>query len=165
MVPVIDFGIPGVEVNPGDHICGFFFGVAERDEILLPYLRRGLSSGDKCICIVDATDPADVVAGVMSGGDEDLEIEVKERLAVLRASEAYLRTGTFSTRDMIAFLSDAVDAAAYPRMRTAGERPGCSRIHPARMSSSSTNRSSIALSPNTTRWCCASTTWSASVAG
>jgi hypothetical protein len=53
-----DSGIPGVAVGPGDHICAFYFAVADRDRVLIPYLEAGLRGGDKCICIVDATDPA-----------------------------------------------------------------------------------------------------------
>jgi len=49
----LDFGIPGLNLAPGDHICALYMGAAERDAILLPYLQAGLRSGDKCICVVD----------------------------------------------------------------------------------------------------------------
>ena len=119
----VEFGLPGVTVQPGDHICGFFFGVEERDTVLLPFLRAGLRDGDKCMCIVDATEPATVLEQL--GGDSQPEVDGEvPQLEVLRATEAYLRTGAFSTSDMIAFLGDAVrDAsdAGYDRMRLAGE--------------------------------------------
>src|ERR1700693_6216953 len=38
----LKFGIPNVSFETGDHICGFYRGRAERDEILFPYLRAGL---------------------------------------------------------------------------------------------------------------------------
>ena len=42
-------GIAGLEAEPGDHICALFSGERERDQILIPFLRAGLASGDKCI--------------------------------------------------------------------------------------------------------------------
>jgi hypothetical protein len=39
MADSVDFGLPGVAVNPGDHIGGFFFGIEERDEVSLSFLR------------------------------------------------------------------------------------------------------------------------------
>jgi hypothetical protein len=65
-----ELGIPGVVLAPGDHICGFYIGLRERDEVLLPYLRAGLQAGDKCICIVDASEPSAVLAGI--GPDIDV---------------------------------------------------------------------------------------------
>jgi hypothetical protein len=123
MADSVDFGLPGVAVNPGDHICGFFFGVEERDEVLFPFLRAGMDKGDKCVCIVDATEPSAVRAGLGAAGEIDLGVE-SPQLDVLRASEAYLRSGAFSTRDMIAFFTDAfgtANKAGYTRMRVAGE--------------------------------------------
>jgi hypothetical protein len=32
----VDFGLPGVAVSPGDHICGFFYGVDENPHFLSP---------------------------------------------------------------------------------------------------------------------------------
>ena len=49
-------GLPGVSFTPGLHICAFYRGPSQRDELLLPYLREGLAAGDKCICVTD--DPA-----------------------------------------------------------------------------------------------------------
>ncbi|MDT4982361.1 MAG: eukaryotic-like serine/threonine-protein kinase, partial [Pseudonocardiales bacterium] len=57
-------GIPGVDLAPGDHVCVFYPGLAERNEILIPYLRAGLQAGDKCVCVVDADEPDDVVSAL-----------------------------------------------------------------------------------------------------
>jgi MEDS: MEthanogen/methylotroph, DcmR Sensory domain len=50
-------GIDGVDIEPDDHICCFYSGLDECDRILLPYLRAGVRDGEKCICLIDATDP------------------------------------------------------------------------------------------------------------
>jgi hypothetical protein len=124
----VDFGLPGVTVNPGDHICAFFFGVEERDAVLLPFLRAGLCNGEKCMCIVDATEPSAVLdqlhADLPHDADGAPAAAAQRPLEVLRATEAYLRGGAFSTRDMIAFISDSIDSAShagYDRTRLAGE--------------------------------------------
>jgi hypothetical protein len=63
MVASMKFGLPNVSFEAADHICGFFRGPTERDEILFPYLRAGLDAGDKCTCVVDEAEPGVVVAG------------------------------------------------------------------------------------------------------
>jgi hypothetical protein len=66
----IALGITGVQLAPGDHVCAFYPSLAERDEILIPYLREGVAAGDKCVCVVDATDPEAVLAAL--GTEVDL---------------------------------------------------------------------------------------------
>jgi MEDS: MEthanogen/methylotroph, DcmR Sensory domain len=90
MPAAVESGLPGVRLESGDHICGFFFGVAERDDVLLLYLRAGLQSGEKCMCIVDATEPEHVTR------DRETKPYVEsEQLGVISASQAYLRTREF----------------------------------------------------------------------
>src|SRR5580700_7981179 len=66
--PVV-LGIAGLEAEPGDHICALFSGERERDQILIPFLRAGLASGDKCICVVDGTDPGEIIAALGPAGE------------------------------------------------------------------------------------------------
>lgn len=48
--------INGLRANPGDHICAFYRGRAERDKLVVPFLKEGLLAGDKCICITGTDD-------------------------------------------------------------------------------------------------------------
>ena len=113
------FGLPGVSFVPGDHICAFYRGGPERDEILVPYLREGLHAGDKCICVVDANEPDEVIQALSA------ELEMRSCLAdhqidVLRSVDAYLLGGSFSTERMIEFWDERVGAAlADPAFRLA----------------------------------------------
>jgi hypothetical protein len=114
-----DSGLPGVSLESGDHICAFYTGLEERDEILLPYLRAGLSAGDKCICVVDAGEPATVLAGV--GADVGADTS---QIDVMKSTETYLRLGHFSTTSMLAFWDNAVSDAlegGFPFFRAVGE--------------------------------------------
>ncbi|MGH3802190.1 MAG: hypothetical protein ACRDTD_19050, partial [Pseudonocardiaceae bacterium] len=56
-------GVGGVAMESGDHVCGFYYGETERDELLRGYLSAGLRDGDKCIGVVDSSEPAQVVSG------------------------------------------------------------------------------------------------------
>jgi AcrR family transcriptional regulator len=106
---LVDFGLPGAHVSPGDHVCAFYHGPRERDEILISYLEAGLNSGDKCICIVDSIEPEEVRAKMHS----DLNARVAApQLELLSSSQAdYLRDGGFQTDVMLDFWEKTVSAA------------------------------------------------------
>jgi hypothetical protein len=114
---VFSFGIPGVDVRPGDHICCFYRGEQERDNVLLPFLRAGIEGGDKCICLIDGAEPADI--------ERDVGRDTGDELDVRRATEAYLHEGRFSRERMIGFLDETMqavfDSGGYRLARAAGE--------------------------------------------
>jgi hypothetical protein len=106
----VALGVPGVQIAPGDHICAFYPSLADRDEILIPYLREGLRAGDKCVCVVDASDPEAVLASL--GADIDLAPYLGRRqLEVQRSDETYLQGGAFSTDAMLDFWNQSVGGA------------------------------------------------------
>jgi DNA-binding CsgD family transcriptional regulator len=120
----LSLGIPGVGVvTPGTHFCALYSGPAERDRLLFPFLEEGLRHGDKCLCLIDDVEPALVRdRAVGQPGPEYSRRSVQ--LDVERASDAYLRSGEFRVGDMLAFLSDSVDAAIsldFDLLRVAGE--------------------------------------------
>ncbi|MGH8974286.1 MAG: MEDS domain-containing protein [Acidimicrobiia bacterium] len=106
----MELGIPGLQLAPGDHVCAFYRGLSERDEILIPYLREGLRAGDKCICVVDATEPDTVLASLT--GEIDLRIPLaSHQIDVLSSRQTYLRGGAFCTETMIDFWDQSVGGA------------------------------------------------------
>jgi hypothetical protein len=113
------FGLPGIDCAVGDHICAFYRGDRERDEILLPYLQAGLVAGDKCTCVVDA-EPEAVVASL--GAAESVS---SHQLDVQRSSDTYLLDGHFSTQRMIEFwdtaVAEAVSGGGFQFARSVGE--------------------------------------------
>ena len=88
--PVV-LGIAGLEAEPGDHICALFSGERERDQILVPFLRAGLASGDKCICVVDGTAPGEIVAALQAAGRHDSYAPVSMKLADLAKKNKLVR--------------------------------------------------------------------------
>lgn len=113
-------GLDGVELRTGDHICCFYSGADERDRIMLEYLAAGVRHGDKCVGLVDSTDPQIVRARV-----ERRQKPAPEQLLVQPAAQAYLRQGRFSRDSMIAYLDETIRAAVvgdgFPLVRAAGE--------------------------------------------
>jgi hypothetical protein len=110
MTTHVELGIPGVQLAPGDHVCAFYRGLSERDEVLIPYLREGLRAGDKCICVVDATEPDAVLASLT--GDIDLRSPLgSHQIDVLSSRQTYLRDGAFCTQTMLEFWDESVGGA------------------------------------------------------
>jgi hypothetical protein len=106
----VALGVPGVQIAPGDHICAFYPSLADRDEILVPYLNEGLKAGDKCVCVVDASAPEAVLAAL--GADVDLGPYLgRHQLEVQRSDETYLQGGSFSTDAMLDFWNRSVGGA------------------------------------------------------
>jgi hypothetical protein len=106
----VPLGIPGVQLAPGDHVCAFYPGLAERDEILIPYLREGISAGDKCVCVVDATDTETVLAAL--GAQVDLGSCLdSQQLDLQQSQDTYLRGGSFNTEAMLEFWESSIGGA------------------------------------------------------
>jgi len=58
MTGPVPSGIDEIDLVQGSHVCAFYRGDADRDRLLTGYLGAGLTSGDKCICIVDSAGTA-----------------------------------------------------------------------------------------------------------
>ena len=98
--------------QPGDHLCGFYYGDDERDALLLPFLRGGLQSGDKVLAVLDSTPVDRVVAEVTTGMDADALL-ASGQLELYGSTQTYLRGGSFDPDRMIAFWEQmAVDNSA-----------------------------------------------------
>jgi hypothetical protein len=108
----IALGFSGIEAELGDHICALHSGELQRDQVLIPFLEAGLASGDKCICVVDGTDPAEIVATL--GADVDASgFAASKQLEVIRASDIYLRSGGFSADEVIGSWKAAMSDVMY----------------------------------------------------
>lgn len=90
--------IGGLPVAPGDHICAFYRGTAERDSLILPFLREGVRAGHKCICITSPTDHARIASTVLAGPGP-----VPGRLQLEDFDTTYLRSGSFLGEEMLAY--------------------------------------------------------------
>lgn len=93
---------------PGDHICGLYPTVAERDDILGQYLSVGVDSGDKCLCVIDdiTTTAKTVLANISAHRTPD-----RHQIDIRRATDTNLRGDQFSAESAIAFWDEQVQNA------------------------------------------------------
>ena len=108
----IQSGLPGVPLSYGDHVCAFYHGDDQRDEVMLPFLRAGIEAGDPCISIVDSVYPEDVRAKVDPSASETA-------LSIFPPEDAYLVDGHFDIDRMMGFWHDRVGKAVTPEVRGA----------------------------------------------
>ncbi|MGH9001296.1 MAG: MEDS domain-containing protein [Acidimicrobiia bacterium] len=103
-MPVMELGIPGIQLSRGDHVCAFWRGTAELDALLLPWVVEGLEAGDRCFCVVD--DGPEGLQDALSGRTLlDLEQCVADgQLEIRRAVDVYLEGGAFSASRVDAWL-------------------------------------------------------------
>lgn len=122
MTDSVDLGVYGLSIPAGTHICAFFRGTAERDQIMVPFVTEGLRAGDKCTCIID--DEVDAMRTAL-GANVDLSHVTAEQLAIQSSAETYLRRGSFSTQAMLDFWDEsmrcALDEEGFRFARSAGE--------------------------------------------
>ena len=112
MANALDLGLAGVDAQLGDHICGLYAGTQQRDDIILPFLEAGLLAGDKCICVVDATEPSTIIAKLADATEARQRADAKQ-LDVMRAADLYLRSGTFSAAEIISLWKAAMSEVMY----------------------------------------------------
>jgi hypothetical protein len=105
------FGVSGIQAELGDHICGLYSGDSQRDQILVPFLEAGLASGDKCICVLDGTNPAKIVATL--GANVDTSAFAAKQLEVIKAPDMYMRSGVFSADEVISSWKAAISDVMY----------------------------------------------------
>ncbi len=111
----------GLGLEHGDHVCGFYYSSDERDAMLLPYLREGLQSGNKCVAVVDSLLPDDL-ADRIDGAREAIE---SGQLELFDSDQTYLQTGSFDPDLTIAFWEERaqqlVDEGQFDFVRLLGE--------------------------------------------
>ncbi len=112
-----------LRMDPGDHICAFYRQSEERDAIMLPFLRDGLTAGHKCVCVVDSCDPQHVLDQL--DGDPEVDGRAEDALEVLDAEQTYLASGGFLPEQMLTFWNaksaSSLEGGEYDFVRNIGD--------------------------------------------
>src|SRR5882672_4976396 len=115
----VNLGFGGIEVPLGAHICVFYQGRAGRDEVMIPYLAEGMRRGEKCIGVVESSEPEEVMA-LLPATDEDGRLP--GQVEVMIPAETYLRGGRFNTEAMMSWLAEqmsrSLDVEGFARVRS-----------------------------------------------
>ena len=132
-------------VSVHDHLCLLYESRAEQFAAVLPFMRHGLASGERCTYLADDNTVDEVLAELVDAGvDADAELS-RGALQVLDKHGSYLPDGRFDPDRMISFFAESVrDArdAGFSALRVTGEmtwvlggEPGTERVmeHEARL--------------------------------
>jgi signal transduction histidine kinase/ActR/RegA family two-component response regulator len=100
----VELGLPGVHIAAGDHVCAFHRS-GKGPDVLLPYVRAGVAAGDRCICLIEASESGALqsLAGEQAADNSPTEI--------WSPSESYLRDGDFRLPRMMSFWEERVGSA------------------------------------------------------
>jgi hypothetical protein len=113
---------PGLQLSNGDHVCVFCRG-GERDELLVPFLTDGVSAGDRCLAVVDTSEPEELLDALGTGGGA---AHRADQLTVLASRDVYMTDRGFDMDGMLDFYGAELRGVAegrsgYDCIRTAGE--------------------------------------------
>ena len=94
MTELAGIGVPGLDLQSGDHVCGLYLDNAARDSLLLAFLRAGLAGGEKCVCILDEGAHAGVLENLAAAGATTAV--ATHQLELTTPDATYLSPGRFS---------------------------------------------------------------------
>jgi anti-anti-sigma factor len=115
--------LPVGSMQHGDHVCAAFASLAEREELLIDFVRGGLESGDQVLCFTHRHDASSVLALLHDALEVDGPL-VRGQLQVLDIAEAMLSRDSFDAQRALDALAATVEraiAAGYGGIRFAGE--------------------------------------------
>jgi PAS domain S-box-containing protein len=112
------------DLKQGDHLCPIYEGMVEQMAAAVPFIKEGLSRGERCLYVTDDRN-AEAVAQALTAGGVDVAHE-RERGALWLPTkwETYLKPGAFDPHEMIQFLrSEEAQSLAggFSGLRLAGE--------------------------------------------
>ena len=106
-----------MHIGAGDHVCAFHRS-GQGADVLLPYVRAGVAAGDRCICLVDASE-SEALRSL--GANRGAEFSPTE---IWSPSESYLRDGDFRLARMMSFwearVGSAFDQGEFEFVRSVG---------------------------------------------
>ncbi|HAH05740.1 MAG TPA: hypothetical protein DCM05_04305 [Elusimicrobia bacterium] len=107
-----------------DHICLIYETPEEQFDAILPYIRKGLESREKCVYVADDNTAAKVERRMRQAWPDFDAWVAKKALVIVGKADSYLRSGRFDPDEMCAFLKEAIRQAkseGFTALRTAGE--------------------------------------------
>ena len=103
------------------HVCAFFSNDDEEYRVLLPFIREGLTCGDKAVQVINPEVRQDHLRRLAEGGIDSTAHQQSGQLQILINSEVYLRDGRFDQDSMLAafeqMAASARSAGGFPMSR------------------------------------------------
>lgn len=101
--------LAGALLNGSCHACAFFHSKEEEYRVLMPFIKEGMSNGDRAVHIVDPKTREAHMERLEHEGIPIEEAEQRGQLEVLPWQEAYIKDGHFDQFRMIETLKAALE--------------------------------------------------------
>jgi len=90
-------------MGPGDHACLYYDAPEEKLAVLVPFIRRGLECGERCVYLADP-DAAQAIKAALGSAGVDVEHEIRRGALVITGRRDYLFENRFDEDRMLQFL-------------------------------------------------------------
>jgi hypothetical protein len=121
--PLQPISLAGSQLGEVRHVCAFFTNDDEEYRVLLPFIREGLSCGDKAVHVINPEARQHHLYRLTEAGINSTAHEQNGQLQIRINTEVYLRDGRFDQDRMLAAFEEMAASArgveGYPRSRIA----------------------------------------------
>jgi hypothetical protein len=119
--PLRSISLAGSRLGTVRHVCAFFANDDEEYRVLLPFIREGLSGGDKAVQVINPEARPDHLQRLANAGIDSTAHEQSGQLQIRTNTEVYLRDGRFDQNRMLAAFEEmamsARSAEGFPLSR------------------------------------------------
>jgi hypothetical protein len=119
--PLHPISLAGSNLGTVRHVCAFFANDDDEYRVLLPFIREGLSYGDRAVQIINPGARREHLQRLTDAGIDPTAHEQSGQLQVRDSTEVYLRDGTFDQERMLAAFEEMArstrTAEGYPKSR------------------------------------------------
>ena len=119
--PLQPISLAGSQLGEVRHVCAFFTNDDEEYRVLLPFIREGLSCGDKAVQVINPEARQEHLQRLAEAGIDSTAHQQSGQLQIRINTEVYLRDGRFDQDRMLAAFEEmaasARSAEGFPRSR------------------------------------------------
>jgi hypothetical protein len=109
--PQQPISLAGSQLGEVRHVCAFFANDDEEYRVLLPFIREGLSYGDKSAHVIDPNARQDHLQRLARAGIDSDATQQSGQLQIRINTEVYLRDGHFDQDRMLVAFKDMAASA------------------------------------------------------
>jgi hypothetical protein len=121
--PLQPISLAGSQLGEVRHVCAFFSNDDEEYRVLLPFIREGLSCGDKAVHVINPEARQEHLHRLAGAGIDPAAHQQNGQLQIRINTEVYLRDGHFDQDRMLAAFEEMAassrSAEGFPRSRIA----------------------------------------------
>lgn len=119
--PPHSISLAGSQLGEVRHVCAFFASDDEEYRVLLPFIKEGLSCGDKAVHVINPDAQRQHLQRMAEAGIDSATPQQKGQLQIRINTEVYLRDGHFDQERMLAafeqMATSARSAEGFPMSR------------------------------------------------